>query len=137
MATTALVSALRNNVMRGGCRVARQCGAATHAVRAASTVAAAADTYPTRGSSWDLLPRPDPTVWQQSFDAPGPLAPHQLEQFDRDGFLVLSDVFTGDSRGLFDEAKREADAHADKSYDEDTKVTESSYFVSEVRRHLS
>ncbi|OYX17060.1 MAG: ectoine hydroxylase [Sphingomonadales bacterium 32-67-7] len=56
----------------------------------------ATDLYPSRGAPERvLLPRHDPVthaVWR-----PGaPLAREQIEQFDRDGYLVLEDVFGAD-----------------------------------------
>lgn len=51
------------------------------------------DRYPSRGAlKAQLLPRVDPVVYStRSEDAP--LLPEQIEQYERDGFLILEDIF--------------------------------------------
>ncbi|BBC74255.1 ectoine hydroxylase [Altererythrobacter sp. B11] len=51
------------------------------------------DIYPSRsGAEPALLPRQDPTVYR-SWEPGAPLAREQVERFERDGYLVLEDVF--------------------------------------------
>jgi ectoine hydroxylase len=52
------------------------------------------DAYPSRHSATpELLPRHDPVAYRGWM--PGaPLAAEQVERFDRDGYLVLEDIFT-------------------------------------------
>jgi ectoine hydroxylase len=58
------------------------------------------DPYPTRvGDEPTLLRRTDPVAWGTADD--GPLQTHEVDAFDRDGFLLLEDVFTADEVGGF------------------------------------
>jgi ectoine hydroxylase len=81
------------------------------------------DPYASRaGSAWKAVPREDPCVYGQQ---PGPLSKSQLEQYERDGFLVLEDWLTGEQvQGLLLEAtrlQREApEAHRVREPDSDT-----------------
>lgn len=51
------------------------------------------DKYPSRVESrGKILPRRDPVVYEGEFD--GPLTADQINQYERDGFLSLSSVFT-------------------------------------------
>lgn len=54
------------------------------------------DRYPTRiQGEAQILDRPDPVVAESAYEqGAGPLTPEQVEQFDRDGFLMLEDVFS-------------------------------------------
>lgn len=52
------------------------------------------DFYPSRGGlKGNIVPRTHPTVWA-SADAQAPVDRSLIEQYDRDGFLVLRDVFS-------------------------------------------
>ena len=52
------------------------------------------DHYPSRcAAEPELLPRHEP-VARRAWEPGAPLSPAQIEQFDRDGFLVLEDVFS-------------------------------------------
>lgn len=51
------------------------------------------DSYPTRLPEERWLPREDRTVWSR-WRPDAPLMAQQAEQFDRDGFLVLKDLFS-------------------------------------------
>lgn len=51
------------------------------------------DPYPSRLPKEHWLPRQDRTVWSQ-WRPDAPLTAQQADQFDRDGFLVLKDLFT-------------------------------------------
>ncbi|HEX7004988.1 MAG TPA: ectoine hydroxylase [Trueperaceae bacterium] len=51
------------------------------------------DLYPTRLPEEQWLPRHDPTV-SSDWHAGAPLSRQQTERFERDGFLVLEDLFT-------------------------------------------
>lgn len=42
--------------------------------------------------TWEAAERVDPVVWDHS--APGPLSSEQVDQFERDGFLFLPDLFS-------------------------------------------
>lgn len=56
----------------------------------------ATDLYPSRyAGEPELLPRRDPVVHAE-WRPDAPLTPEQLERFDRDGYLVLEDVFSAD-----------------------------------------
>lgn len=51
------------------------------------------DRYPSRGElKAQLLPRTDPVVYSP-LDEGAPLSPEQAEQYERDGFLILENVF--------------------------------------------
>ncbi|WP_173932004.1 ectoine hydroxylase [Chelativorans sp. Marseille-P2723] len=51
------------------------------------------DPYPSRLPEERWLPRQDKTVWSQ-WRPDAPLTAQQADQFDRDGFIVLKDLFT-------------------------------------------
>ncbi|MFI1256560.1 ectoine hydroxylase [Streptomyces netropsis] len=51
-------------------------------------MATVTDRYPTRGPHEVSAPRLDPVVWSAP-DAPGPLRPAELRDYDRDGFLTV------------------------------------------------
>lgn len=52
------------------------------------------DLYPSRGGlKGNIVPRQHPTIWAPA-DAQPPVDPGLVTQYERDGFLVLRDVFT-------------------------------------------
>lgn len=51
------------------------------------------DPYPSRLQEEKWLPREDKVVWSQ-WRPDAPLTAQQADQFDRDGFLILKDLFT-------------------------------------------
>nr|WSX48454.1 ectoine hydroxylase [Streptomyces sp. NBC_00974] len=51
------------------------------------------DLYPTRGSEEVLTGRTDPVVWSEP-GTPGPFWAHELESFERDGFLPVDELIT-------------------------------------------
>lgn len=52
------------------------------------------DLYPSRGGSQSsIVPRQHPSVWPGT-GAPPPIDRRLIEQYERDGFLVLQDMFT-------------------------------------------
>lgn len=53
------------------------------------------DPYPSRLPEERFLPRPDKTVWSQ-WRPDAPLTAQQADQFDRDGFLILKDLFSAE-----------------------------------------
>lgn len=53
------------------------------------------DPYPSRLPEERWLPRQDKTVWSQ-WRPDAPLTAQQADQFDRDGFIVLTDLFSED-----------------------------------------
>ncbi len=53
------------------------------------------DPYPSRLHEEKWLPREDKVVWSQ-WRPDAPLTAQQADQFDRDGFLILKDLFTED-----------------------------------------
>ena len=53
------------------------------------------DPYPSRLPDEHWLPRQDRTVWSQ-WRPDAPLTAQQADQFDRDGFLILKDIFTAE-----------------------------------------
>jgi ectoine hydroxylase len=57
------------------------------------TAARRQDLYPTRLPEERWLPRQEKTVWSE-WNQGAPLTAPQAEQFDRDGFLVLEDLFS-------------------------------------------
>jgi ectoine hydroxylase len=75
------------------------------------------DPYPTRVSSQpELLERTDPVAWGTADD--GPLDAEQVRAFDRDGYLLLEDVFAEDEiagfRGRLDELAADPTVRADE-----------------------
>jgi ectoine hydroxylase len=83
----------------------------------ATTHTARQDRYPTRVSaSPQLLERTDPVAWGTAED--GPLDAAQVEAFDRDGVLLLEDVFAEDEiagfRGRLDELAADPTVRADE-----------------------
>ncbi|MGW1022702.1 ectoine hydroxylase [Streptomyces sp. NPDC002577] len=58
------------------------------------------DLYPTRGASEVAVPRQDPVVWSAP-DAPGPIAPADLESYERDGFLPVEQLIRPDEVALY------------------------------------
>ncbi|MFE9933868.1 phytanoyl-CoA dioxygenase family protein [Streptomyces sp. NPDC005533] len=52
------------------------------------------DLYPTRGSEEVLTGRVDPVVWSEP-GTPGPMWAHELESFERDGFLSVDELVVG------------------------------------------
>ncbi|MFE9257658.1 ectoine hydroxylase [Streptomyces sp. NPDC006879] len=58
-----------------------------------TTPARTVDTYPTRGPEEVLTGRKDPVVWSPP-GTPGPLWGHELESFERDGFLAMDQLIT-------------------------------------------
>jgi ectoine hydroxylase len=75
------------------------------------------DPYPTRVSDRpELLERTDPVAWD--LDADGPLDRDQVAAFDRDGVLVLEDVFDATEvagfRGRLDELAADPTVRADE-----------------------
>jgi ectoine hydroxylase len=75
------------------------------------------DPYPTRVSDQpQLLERTDPVAWGTAED--GPLDAEQVAAFDRDGVLLLEDVFTADEiagfRGRLDELAADPRVRADE-----------------------
>ena len=64
------------------------------------------DIYPSRRAAEpELLPRQDPVV-HSDWRADAPLSGHQVEQFERDGYLVLENVFEpGELEALQDETR--------------------------------
>ncbi|EKF18823.1 ectoine hydroxylase [Nitratireductor pacificus] len=55
----------------------------------------AQDPYPSRLPEERFLPRQDKTVWSQ-WRPDAPLTAQQADQFDRDGFLIVKDVFSAE-----------------------------------------
>lgn len=54
------------------------------------------DLYPSRLTpEAEMLPRLDPVVYSEWSEA-APLSREQASQFDRDGYLVLDDLFSAD-----------------------------------------
>ncbi|MEW9856969.1 ectoine hydroxylase [Novosphingobium sp. M1R2S20] len=54
------------------------------------------DSYPSRQAATpELLPRHDPVAYRQ-WEPGAPLSAAQVEQFDRDGYLVIENVFSED-----------------------------------------
>lgn len=54
------------------------------------------DLYPSRGAmKGGIVPRKHPVVWARA-DAPAPVDRALVDRYERDGFLVLRDVFTAD-----------------------------------------
>ncbi|MEQ9244884.1 MAG: ectoine hydroxylase [Nitratireductor sp.] len=53
------------------------------------------DPYPSRLPEERWLPRQDRTVWSQ-WRPDAPLTAQQADQFDREGFLILKDIFTAE-----------------------------------------
>jgi ectoine hydroxylase len=75
------------------------------------------DPYPTRVSDQpQLLERTDPVAWGTADD--GPLDAEQVATFDRDGVLLLEDVFAADEidrfRGRLDELAADPTVRADE-----------------------
>jgi ectoine hydroxylase len=75
------------------------------------------DPYPTRVSDQpQLLERTDPVAWGTADD--GPLDAEQVAAFDRDGVLLLEDVFAADEiagfRGRLDELAADPTVRADE-----------------------
>ena len=65
------------------------------------------DTYPSRvASEAQMLPRLDPVVHSDWSEA-APLTRQQAEQFDRDGFLVLKDVFSPEEVSFLQKQSKE------------------------------
>ncbi|MFF9346929.1 ectoine hydroxylase [Streptomyces sp. NPDC014734] len=63
------------------------------------TTDARVDLYPTRGTAEVITPRRDPVVWSAP-GAPGPVAPEDLQGFERDGFLTVDQLITPDEVAL-------------------------------------
>lgn len=53
------------------------------------------DLYPSRGSAEVAVPRQDPVVWSPP-DAPGPIAPSDLQSYEHDGFLAVEELISPD-----------------------------------------
>ncbi len=53
------------------------------------------DPYPSRLPEEKWLPRQDKVVWSQ-WRPDAPITAQQADQFDRDGFLIMKDVFSAD-----------------------------------------
>jgi ectoine hydroxylase len=75
------------------------------------------DLYPTRvGSRPEFIKRIDPVVWGGPED--GPLSAEQLEQFERNGCLIVEGVFSQDEVDGFntrlDEMSRDPDVRTDQ-----------------------
>lgn len=59
------------------------------------------DLYPSRnGSPPAMLERLDPVVYARDWSS-GPLSREQVYQYDRDGFLILDNLFSADDIGTF------------------------------------
>ncbi len=58
------------------------------------------DLYPTRARTEVLTERKDPVVWSPP-GAPGPLAPSELQGFERDGFHAIEQLITPDEVGVY------------------------------------
>ncbi|MGY6499869.1 MAG: ectoine hydroxylase [Acidimicrobiales bacterium] len=70
------------------------------------------DDYPSRTSTHpSVLERKEPVVHHRAgTDAPGPASTHALEEFERDGFMVLDDLFSpGEVDSFLDELTRLGD----------------------------
>jgi ectoine hydroxylase len=52
------------------------------------------DLYPTRGTSEVMTPRRDPVVW-------GPASSPELQAYERDGFLAVDQLITGDEVAVY------------------------------------
>lgn len=52
------------------------------------------DLYPTRGTSEVMTPRRDPVVW-------GPASSPELQAYERDGFLAVDELITGDEVAVY------------------------------------
>lgn len=65
------------------------------------------DIYPSRvASEAQMLPRLDPVVHSE-WDKSAPLTQQQAEKFDRDGFLVLEDIFSPDEVSFLQKQSKE------------------------------
>ncbi|MER5760307.1 ectoine hydroxylase [Streptomyces sp. NPDC002082] len=60
----------------------------------------AKDLYPTRGSEEVLTGRVDPVVWSEP-GTPGPIWAHELESYERDGFLSVDELITPDETDVY------------------------------------
>lgn len=61
----------------------------------------AQDLYPSRQDSKEtIIPRRDPVIWAQEHHQP-PIDSAQLARYERDGFLILHDVFTPEEVACF------------------------------------
>ncbi|MFI6940716.1 ectoine hydroxylase [Streptomyces sp. NPDC050418] len=58
------------------------------------------DLYPTRAATEVITERKDPVVWS-SPGAPGPMAPSELQGFERDGFHAIEQLITPDEVGVY------------------------------------
>ncbi|MFC6488452.1 ectoine hydroxylase [Nitratireductor sp. GCM10026969] len=80
------------------------------------------DTYPTRLPQERWLPRADRIVWSQ-WRPDAPLTAQQADQFDRDGFLVLKDLFSEEEvKALM--AESAALRGGERNLEEDSVITE-------------
>lgn len=63
----------------------------------------AQDLYPSRQHSTEtIIPRRDPVIWAQHNNPQNaPVDPALIEQYERDGFLILEDVFTPEEVACF------------------------------------
>lgn len=113
----------------------------SHETQPAPKVAENTDPYLTRDvSAWTIVDRADPVVYPPSpsvAENPKLLTPEQVEQFDRDGFIVLPNVFSEEEvaqlraevHGWRDELQEQMD-------DEDCRVTDEVKFVTEPTSKL-
>ncbi|APU43388.1 ectoine hydroxylase [Streptomyces sp. TN58] len=58
------------------------------------------DLYPTRGSEEAFIGRKDPVVWSEP-GTPGPLWAHELESYERDGFLPVDQLVAPDDVDVY------------------------------------
>ncbi|MFC5800649.1 ectoine hydroxylase [Streptomyces formicae] len=58
------------------------------------------DLYPTRGATETAIPRQDPVVWSPP-GAPGPIAPSEMQAYERDGFLAIEELITPDEVAVY------------------------------------
>ncbi|MBC9711877.1 ectoine hydroxylase [Streptomyces sp. TRM66268-LWL] len=58
------------------------------------------DLYPTRAATEVITERKDPVVWSAP-GAPGPMAPSELGEFERDGFHTIEQLITPEEVGLY------------------------------------
>jgi ectoine hydroxylase len=76
-----------------------------------------ADLYPSRGETEVTTPRQDPVVWSEP-GAVGPMTPPELEDFDRDGFVSITQLITPDEvaryRGELDRLLADPAVRADE-----------------------
>ena len=80
------------------------------------------DPYPSRLHEERWLPRQDRTVWSQ-WRPDAPLTAQQTDQFDRDGFIVLKDLFSEEEvKALM--AESAALRGGERELDENTLITE-------------